>query len=153
MSFNDEILRYSLHEVNSLEQLTIKALKEPVPFKFIAYLIEKNINSLAKLCVDLPIEESSLKHFATLILNLSKIKHLHLTANTKLDTYYTSPNLMSLKHLLTKDSLTTIIIDRFPLLSDFTTIGGLPNSLETLVFTGVVPQAKQTKKDYCTFIY
>jgi len=97
----------------------MKAKKEPVPFKYIAYLIEKNKETLIKLCMDLPIEETSLKHFATLILNLTRIKHLHLTSNTKLDTYFGSTNLPALKHLLTKDSLNTILIDRFPLLPDF----------------------------------
>ena len=54
---------------------------------------------------------------------------------------------------MTKDSLTSIIFDRFPLLDDFTLIGGLPTTLSTLVLAAVVPQAKHTKKDYCTFIF
>jgi hypothetical protein len=87
MKFSEQILRYAFHELNGIEQLTLKATKDAVPFKYIAYLIEKNKDSLTKLCINLPIEESSLKYFATLILNLSKIKHLHLTSNSRLDTY------------------------------------------------------------------
>jgi hypothetical protein len=90
MKVSEEILRYAFHELNGIEQLTLKATKDTVPFKYIAYLIEKNKDSLTKLCIDLPIEESSLKYFATLILNLSKIKHLHLTSNSRLDTYFGS---------------------------------------------------------------
>ena len=90
MKISEEILRYAFHELSGIEQLTLKATKDSVPFKFIAYLIEKNKDSLIKLCIDLPIEESSLKYFATLILNLTKIKHLHLTSNSRLDTYFGS---------------------------------------------------------------
>ena len=105
--------------------MTLKAEKENVPFLYIAYLIEKNKDTLTKLCIDLPIEEGSIKHFATLILNLTKLKHLHLTSNTLLD----SKALPSLKHILTKDTLTSIIIDRLPVLEDFTLIGGFPTYL------------------------
>ena len=61
-----------------------------IPFKYIAYILEKNKESLNKLCLDVQLEESSMKHFTSIILNTVKLKHLHLTANTQVDTFLTT---------------------------------------------------------------
>ena len=82
MGYQEEILRYSFHELNQVEQMHIKGREKTIPFKYVAYLLEKSKDTLCKLTLDIEIDEVSLKHFATIILNMHKLKHLHLTAAT-----------------------------------------------------------------------
>ena len=124
MDYQEEILRYSFHELNQIEQLYLKSRSKIIPFKYVAYILEKNKDSLCKLTLDLQIEETSLKYFATIILNMHKLKLLHITSATKLQSLHNSQFISSLKHVLSKDSLTSIIIDELPLLDDFSSLLG-----------------------------
>ncbi len=111
------------------------------PFKYISSLLDKNKETLSKLCLNLPLEETHLKHFTTLILNMSKLRHIHLTGNTNIEKY-PEESLTPLKHLLSKDSLTTIIIDALPLQEEFGIIGFSTN-LKCLVLGIVVVQGRK----------
>jgi hypothetical protein len=53
MYFQEEILRYSFHELNQIEQLYVKSKNKVIPFKYVAYILEKNKDSLCKLTLDL----------------------------------------------------------------------------------------------------
>lgn len=85
VDYSEDVFRYAFHELSQVEQLIIQGSNKDVPFKNVAYIMDKNKEQLAKLCMDLPLEESSVKHFTTLILNMNKLRHLHLTANTNID--------------------------------------------------------------------
>jgi hypothetical protein len=50
---------------------------------------------------------------------MTKLKHLHMTANAKL---INLEQLSALKHIFSKDSLTTLYLEKFPLLEDFTVL-------------------------------
>jgi hypothetical protein len=119
-AFSEDILRYSFHELTSLEQLIVSAKHGGVPFKTLAHILDKNKETLSRLCLDLPVDDDA-KYLTSLILNMSKLRHLHLTANTKIDKI--QQYLSVLKHILSKDSLISVIIDNFPLLDDFSIIG------------------------------
>lgn len=41
MDFNEDVIRYGLHELNQVEFMIIKAVKK-IEFKFIAYLLDRN---------------------------------------------------------------------------------------------------------------
>jgi hypothetical protein len=137
LEYQEEIVRYAMHEMGGVEQLTLRANGSGVkiPFKYVAYILEKNKDTLTKLCIDLQIEDSSIKHFATLILNMTILRHLHLTMNAQLDK---SQSLASFKHIFSKDSLVSIYLDSFPLPQDFLSLLGFSTNLHTLV-VNIVP--------------
>ncbi|TNV86452.1 hypothetical protein FGO68_gene11536 [Halteria grandinella] len=149
--FSEEVVRYSMHELNKVEQLIIHAKHGEVQFKTLAYLLDKNKETLTKLCLDIPIEEAQVKQFTTIILNMNKLRHFHLTANTKIDKIQSNQCLSALKHILSKDSLVSVIIDLFPLLDDFSIIG-FSSHLQQLILNISIP-LKSTKRDYCKFIF
>ena len=134
--------------------MILQASKHKVifPFKYVSYLLDKNKESLAKLCINLPLEESQLKHFTTLILNMSKLRHIHITSNSNIDRLPESM-LLPLKHLLSKDSLTTIVIDCLPLQEDFGIIGFSTNLQQLILGIVITNPMKQTRKDYCSFVF
>lgn len=55
---------------------------------------------------------------------MNKLKHLQITANSKIDFMQSTK---SIDHILSKDSLQTIIIDNFPILKSIDCIGFSPN--------------------------
>jgi hypothetical protein len=153
-TFQDEVLRYIVHELTKVEQMTLHAERHcsSFPFQYVASLLDKNRETLSKLCLNLPLEGSQLKHFTTLVLNMHHLKHLHLTSSTSIEKH-SAETLSPLKHVFSKDSLTTIIIDSYPLQDDFGIIGFSTN-LKCLVLGIVITEPRrQTRRDYCSFVF
>ncbi|CDW87707.1 UNKNOWN [Stylonychia lemnae] len=131
--FNQDILRTSVSSLKRLENIILIS-KEKVSFKLIAQLLDINKTILSKLCIDFQLDESFIKHFVTLILNMERLRHIHLTQQTNLQALSQS-SLASLKQILSKDSLKYIIIDSFSLDIDIENLIGLSQNLTFLVLT------------------
>lgn len=125
--------------------------KQKINFRLISVILDNNKGHLAKLCYSLPLDDKSIKHFVTLILNMSKLRHLHLTDNTQIDKLDNTA-LLTIKHLVSKDSLHCLIIDRLPILGkEIDGISGLPLNLKILALK-IVATKGQSKQYYCSFI-